>query len=63
MGRNRYGNRRRPEVILDAGYVSIRPDDIYTSSRLLGLHGKKLVCFILTVLILFAISFINFTVS
>lgn len=63
MGKHRYDNRQRPVVILDAGYVSIRTDDIYTSTNLLGLHGKKLICVITIVFTLFSISFINLTVS
>ncbi|CAF0952090.1 unnamed protein product [Adineta steineri] len=61
MGKNRYNNRRHPSVMLDAGYVSIRAIDICTSSKIIGLHGKKLFCVILTVFILFLISFINLT--
>ncbi|CAF1467181.1 unnamed protein product [Rotaria sp. Silwood1] len=61
MGRNRYDSRRRPVVILDAGYVSIDTNDIYTSSKIIGLHGKKLICVISTVFFLFSISFINLT--
>ncbi|CAF0845159.1 unnamed protein product [Rotaria sordida] len=60
MGKHRYDNRRRPVVILDAGYVSINTNDIYTS-KILGLHGTKLICVILTVFFLFSISFINLT--
>jgi hypothetical protein len=55
--------RRRPTIILDAGYVSIRANDRWKSSKIIGLHGKKLFCIIVTVLILFFISCINLTVS
>ncbi len=63
MGKNRYTNRRHPSVMLDAGYVSIKAVDICKSSKIIGLHGKKLLCIILTVFILFSISFVNLTVS
>jgi hypothetical protein len=49
--------------MLDAGYVSIKAVDICKSSKIIGLHGKKLLCIILTVFILFSISFVNLTVS
>ena len=55
--------RRRPTVILDAGYVSIRANDRWKSSKIIGLHGIKLFCVIVIVLILFFISCINLTVS
>lgn len=58
MKRIRNDNRRqRQSIILDAGYVSIK------SSEILGLYGKKFICVILTVFILFSISCINLTVS
>jgi hypothetical protein len=63
MRKDRYGHRRRPSVILDAGYVSIKANDRYKSSKIIGLHGKKLFCVIFGVFILFFISFINLTVS
>jgi len=63
MSKNRCDNRRRPSVILDAGYVSIKADDRCKSSRIIGLHGRKLFCVILTVFLLFLISCINLTVS
>ena len=63
MSKNRYSKRRRPVAILDAGYVSITPDDIYSSSQIIGLHGIKLICVISTVFILLLASLINFTVS
>ncbi len=55
--------RRRPTVILDAGYVSIKANDQWKSSKIIGLHGKKLFCVIVIVLILFFISCLNLTVS
>jgi hypothetical protein len=58
-----FDNRRRPSITLDAGYVSIIPINICQSSKTIGLHGKKLVCVICIILILFLISFINLTVS
>jgi hypothetical protein len=63
MGQHRYDNRRRPSLNLDAGYVSIKAIDRYTSSKILGLHGKKFICVILLIFLLFFISFINLTVS
>jgi hypothetical protein len=63
MKKNRYDNRRRPTVVLDAGYVSIKENDRYKVSQILGLHGKKLFCVILTISILCFISSINLTVS
>ncbi|UJR26671.1 hypothetical protein I4U23_007988 [Adineta vaga] len=61
MGRNRYNNRQNSSVMLDAGYVSIRSLDFYTTSQIFGLHGKKLFCVITTVILLFFISFLNLT--
>lgn len=58
-----YDNRRRSSIILDAGYVSIKCNDRFKSSEIIGLHGKKYFCIILTVFILFFISSINLTVS
>ncbi len=55
--------RRRPSIILDAGYVSVIPIDICQSSKTVGLYGNKLICVICIILILFLISFINLTVS
>ena len=55
--------KRRPTVILDAGYVSIKANDRWKSSKIIGLHGIKLFCVIITVLILFFISCFNLTVS
>jgi len=63
MRKDRYGHRQRPSIILDAGYVSIKANDRYKSSKIIGLHGKKLFCVIFTVFILFSISCINLTVS
>ncbi|CAF4156776.1 unnamed protein product [Rotaria sp. Silwood2] len=42
-----YGDdsRRRPSIILDAGYVSISSINIYQSSKTLDLHGNKLMCY------------------
>lgn len=54
---------RRPSINLDAGYVSVTPIDICQSSKTIGLYGKKLICVICIILILFLISFINLTVS
>jgi hypothetical protein len=55
--------RRRPSIILDAGYVSVTPINICQSSKTVGLYGKKLIGVICIILILFLISFINLTVS
>jgi hypothetical protein len=63
MSKNRYDNRRRPSIILDAGYVSIKGNDLSKLSRTIGLHGRKLCCVVFTVLILFLVSCINLTVS
>ena len=63
MGRNRYNHRRNSSVMLDAGYVSIRALDVYESTKIFGLHGKKLFCVIAMMFLLFIISFINLTVS
>ncbi|CAF1010414.1 unnamed protein product [Rotaria sordida] len=52
-------SRQRPSITLDAGYVSISSLSIYQSSKTLGLHGKKLICVIFTIICLFLISFIN----
>lgn len=63
MSRTHYETRRRPSIILDAGYVSIKSTDRYHSSKVAGLHGTKLCCVILISLILFLISCVNLTVS
>jgi hypothetical protein len=63
MGKNRCDNRQRPLVMLDAGYVSIRPNDVCKSSKIIGLHGKKLLCIVLIIVFLFLFIFINLTVS
>ncbi len=60
MGKN---TKQRPLVMLDAGYVSIRPNDICKSSKIIGLHGKKLFCIVLIIIFLFLFSLINLTVS
>lgn len=63
MGLHSCDTRRRPSIILDAGYVSVTPDDTYQSSKIIGLYGKKLICVIFVVFILVFISLINLTVS
>ena len=63
MGLSRCDRRQRPSIILDAGYVSITSVDICQPSTTLGLHGKKLICVISAIIILFSISFINLAVS
>ena len=63
MGKNRSEHRQRPVVMLDAGYVSIRPNDICKSPKIIGLHGRKLVCVISIIVFLFLFSIINLTVS
>ncbi|CAF1533581.1 unnamed protein product [Rotaria sp. Silwood1] len=54
-----HDSRRRPSINLDAGYVSISSINIYEPSTTLGLHGRKLICVIFTIISLFLISFIN----
>ncbi|CAF4429357.1 unnamed protein product, partial [Rotaria sp. Silwood2] len=54
-----HDSRRRLSITLDAGYVSVSSINIYQSSQTLGLHGKKLICVIFTIISLFLISFIN----
>jgi len=56
-------SRQRPSITLDAGYVSITSDNSCQSSKTFGLYGKKLICVICSIIILFLISFINFTVG
>lgn len=63
MGLSRCDRRQRPSIMLDAGYVSFTSVDICQPSKTLGLHGKKLICIISTIIILFTISFINLAVS
>lgn len=64
MGQHQHETRRRRSIILDAGYVSIRPNDASsTSSIFVGLHGRKLICVIGTTLLLFLASLLNLTVS
>ena len=53
---------QRPSIVLDAGYVSIKAFDRCRALNIIGLHGKRLCCVILTVFILFCISSINLTV-
>ena len=53
---------RRPSIVLDAGYVSIKAYDRCKASKIIGLNGKRLCCVILTVFILFLVSSINLTV-
>lgn len=53
---------RRPSIVLDAGYVSIKTYNRCRALTIIGLHGKRLCCVILTLLILFFISSINLTV-
>lgn len=53
---------RRPSIVLDAGYVSIKTYDRCKASKIIGLHGQRLCCVILTVFILFLVSSINLTV-
>lgn len=55
--------RRRPSLTLDAGYVSVPSTNIYETSEVIGLHGKKLICLLLTIISLVFISFINLIVS
>ncbi len=63
MGLYPCDNRRRPSIALDAGYVSVTSINISQSSETIGLYGRKLICVICVILILFLISFINLTVS
>ena len=59
-----FSSRQRSSVILDAGYVSMRPAAILSSpSIVFGLHGPKLICVMTIALLLFFVSFINLTVS
>ncbi|CAF3743769.1 unnamed protein product [Rotaria sp. Silwood1] len=58
-----HDSRRRPSINLDAGYVSISSINIYEPSTTLGLHGRKLICVIFTIISLFLISFINLIFS
>jgi hypothetical protein len=57
MGLCACNHRRRPSIILDAGYV------IYQSTETVGLHGKRLICVIGVIVCLFLISLINLIVS
>jgi hypothetical protein len=63
MGSSRYDGRQRSSIILDAGYVSFTSIDKCQSSKTLGLYGNKLICIVITIIILFCISFINLSVS
>ena len=62
MRKQRCDSRGRASVILDAGYVSIRDIHLGSTSKLVGLHGKKLLCTVVTALILFLVSVVNLTV-
>ncbi|CAF0873435.1 unnamed protein product [Adineta steineri] len=55
----RSDGRRRLSVTLDAGYVSVAQNDICLTSKIAGLHGKKLICVTYGIIVLFLISFIN----